>query len=799
VQEDDDKNVSDDDDNNDNNNSNSCASSMMIQVIRDGSLLTAENLLANTTNSNTYTASRHSGRQQPQQQLLLQQRKLSLRQPMLILDTPESIGMKLPAAPAAAKKYKRKREANDDDKIENNNNNNNNNQFTIRHVANLLGDDFPVRVINVPNQQELPYWTLGDLVDYLSDEARLLRLQKNSLNIDDDVTASKSKNHQVAGEDSKVELANDDTGDQSAPAASLPRRRPVRRVAAAARASEDLVLNQISLEFSHTPLRAKVQSPQFVRDLDWIDQAWRFPPAPAAPQQQQSTTTNKIDIDKGGHRKKTKSANSNSNSSHNVHSRASSSYPAVQYYCLTSAAGCYTDFHVDFGGSSVWYNVVSGEKHFCLIPPTPRVLSLYEEWLCSPTQESDFFAQIVINNQNQEQQDEKATTTSRSSIVDDIVYKIALKERQTLIIPAGWIHCVYTPSDSLVFGGNFLHGMDIETQLAVYSIEVRSHVLEQYRFPMFIQVHFAAASMYLHLLKQQQQQQQPSSCRRTSLLEVQSLGRLIEAVTTWWNPSTTMAATKTTDDDDDDDPNTNLSEVVRQVMAEHDCATFQEFLTMLQEERERVLLLLVDDVQHQQQNRAALASSSGSSAVAGNHDDVDKVEKAKAQPARATLNGDNGKSATSPRLRVKLPAINSSSNKVVVNHSDTNLHEESKLLPSSVGAGLVDIDDSDDKFRIEVSAASCQGRTLASPKTHEKVASNDNDEWLPSSDRKQQQRGRRCKKEPSPSVAAAGNNGYNGHMSPSQDQQQERAKKRAKKPEAKTTTARQRLLKRVGR
>jgi len=32
--------------------------------------------------------------------------------------------------------------------------------------------------------------------------------------------------------------------------------------------------------------------------------------------------------------------------------------PEVQKYCLMSVKGSYTDFHVDFGGTSVWYNIV---------------------------------------------------------------------------------------------------------------------------------------------------------------------------------------------------------------------------------------------------------------------------------------------------------------------------------------------------------------------------------------------------------------------------------------------------------
>lgn len=34
----------------------------------------------------------------------------------------------------------------------------------------------------------------------------------------------------------------------------------------------------------------------------------------------------------------------------------------VQKYCLMSVEGCYTDFHIDFGGSSVWYHILWGAK-----------------------------------------------------------------------------------------------------------------------------------------------------------------------------------------------------------------------------------------------------------------------------------------------------------------------------------------------------------------------------------------------------------------------------------------------------
>ena len=47
----------------------------------------------------------------------------------------------------------------------------------------------------------------------------------------------------------------------------------------------------------------------------------------------------------------------------------------------------------------------------------------------------------------------------------DKCYKLVAKEGQTVFIPTGWIHAVYTPEDSLVFGGNFLHSLNIQLQL----------------------------------------------------------------------------------------------------------------------------------------------------------------------------------------------------------------------------------------------------------------------------------------------------------------------------------------------
>ena len=69
--------------------------------------------------------------------------------------------------------------------------------------------------------------------------------------------------------------------------------------------------------------------------------------------------------------------------------------PQVQKYCLMSVEKCYTDFHIDFGGSSVWYHILQGKKVFFLIPPSDENLKKYEQWVLSGKQADVFFGDTV--------------------------------------------------------------------------------------------------------------------------------------------------------------------------------------------------------------------------------------------------------------------------------------------------------------------------------------------------------------------------------------------------------------------
>lgn len=203
--------------------------------------------------------------------------------------------------------------------------------------------------------------------------------------------------------------------------------------------------NVISLEFSHTKLENLVKRPASVDLIDWVDNMW-----PRHLKERQTDSTNAI-ID--------------------MH------YPKVQKYCLMSVQGCFTDFHIDFGGTSVWYHILRGRKVFWLIPPTPQNLEMYENWVLSGKQGDIFLG-------------DKCHDTQR----------IELQRGYTFMIPSGWIHAVYTPEDTLVFGGNFLHSFNIPMQLNIYSIEDRTRVPAKFRYPFYYEMCWYALERYLYCL-----------------------------------------------------------------------------------------------------------------------------------------------------------------------------------------------------------------------------------------------------------------------------------------------------------
>ncbi|XP_025153325.1 histone lysine demethylase PHF8 isoform X2 [Harpegnathos saltator] len=203
--------------------------------------------------------------------------------------------------------------------------------------------------------------------------------------------------------------------------------------------SSTRILNLISLEFTNTGLSPLVEAPCIARKLDWVTTAW--------PRDWPEDS----DIKR----------------------------PEVQKYCLMGVKDSFTDFHIDFGGTSVWYHVLRGEKVFYLIKPTAANIQLYQHWMCSSTQSETFFGDQA-----------------------DACYKCTLKQGQTMMIPTGWIHAVFTPVDSLVFGGNFLHSLNIPMQIQIYELERKMKTPAKFQYPGFETINWFAAKKMLKELKE---------------------------------------------------------------------------------------------------------------------------------------------------------------------------------------------------------------------------------------------------------------------------------------------------------
>lgn len=145
-------------------------------------------------------------------------------------------------------------------------------------------------------------------------------------------------------------------------------------------------------------------------------------------------------------------------------------HPKIAKYCLLSSKGSFTDFHIDFGGTSVWYHVLKGKKIFWLVEPTDENLELYKNWKLKSS-DNRFFGAIVKKCQ-----------------------RIVLEEQSLFLMPSGWIHGVYTPEKSIVFGGNFLHFDAIEMQLKITKLQNETmNIPLENRFPNLEQLHWYVA------------------------------------------------------------------------------------------------------------------------------------------------------------------------------------------------------------------------------------------------------------------------------------------------------------------
>jgi hypothetical protein len=279
--------------------------------------------------------------------------------------------------------------------------------------------------------------------------------------------------------------------------------------------SRTRIINSITLEVSKTPLGELVREPKFARDVDLVELHWprsveeiingrstnsyqqcssseekksslsSIPPTTLSSLPASSCSLPTLSNEEMSRKLKDEECVNNNIQNELEYTTIITEKPHVTKYCLMSAAGSYTDFHVDFGGTSVWYHLYTGTKIFHFLEPTITNINIYTNW--------------ATNKKHDKTKKKVGTTIAATTSVTEkyvflpdlihaaggVVHEVTVTQGQTLFIPSGWFHAVFTPIDSLVFGGNFLHQQSLDMQLQIHRLENVMKVGPEFRFPYF--------------------------------------------------------------------------------------------------------------------------------------------------------------------------------------------------------------------------------------------------------------------------------------------------------------------------
>lgn len=205
------------------------------------------------------------------------------------------------------------------------------------------------------------------------------------------------------------------------------------------------LLNVVSFNLGYTALDGYIVPPAVVRDMDVVGRVW---PSGDARYQKDDNPFSET------HTKKMEEAYS---------------CPKTLAYLLMGPAGAYTDWHVDMGGSSVWYHVIRGSKIFMAAPDTEHNKNEFVSWSSSEEQ-VEFLGDRL-----------------------ERCVRLRLMAGDTLFLPGGWFHAVSTPMDSLVVGGNFINVYRLKNALGVVDIERRLRIDPDAHYPKFKMLMYYAA------------------------------------------------------------------------------------------------------------------------------------------------------------------------------------------------------------------------------------------------------------------------------------------------------------------
>ena len=218
------------------------------------------------------------------------------------------------------------------------------------------------------------------------------------------------------------------------------------------------LLNIVSFNLALTGLDGHIMPPACIRDLDLVGRAW---PSQSSTIFQHACVSNpfasieeldKIDLE-------------------------AYSPPQTLTYLLLGPEGAYTDWHVDMGGSSVWYHVVTGQKTFMAAPDTSHNVTEFLKWSSSTKDQSTFLGQRL----------EKCV-------------RLELHAGDTLFLPGGWFHAVSTPKDTIVLGGNYINPLRLENALHVVMMEQKLRVGADAKYPKYDMLMYYAACDFVNRL-----------------------------------------------------------------------------------------------------------------------------------------------------------------------------------------------------------------------------------------------------------------------------------------------------------
>lgn len=279
------------------------------------------------------------------------------------------------------------------------------------------------------------------------------------------------------------------------------------------------MLNIVSFNLGLTDLQGFVIPPSIVRDLDLVRRVWppRHAVSRCAPHQ---------------HRQTAKTDTTHNQYHHHIWNPFAFLYddegrtnvyaaPETMTYLLLGPAGAYTDWHVDMGGSSVWYHVIQGKKVFMAAPDTQRNIDMFLEW--SSSEEQALFLGTRLEG----------------------CVRAVLQPGDTLFLPGGWLHAVSTPVDSIVVGGNYINPLRLERALHVVDVEKSLHIGREAMYPKYDMLMYYAACDFIRRIEYSNHQSMMCDTRKMlTQHEEQGLPHLVAYLETLVGSLVKKAATR---------------------------------------------------------------------------------------------------------------------------------------------------------------------------------------------------------------------------------------------------------------